>query len=69
MPGSAKEIAAEIEFLNLLRATAEAVRIGERVDLCKLAVAEIERCDARLIALKRNAKRCGERKKKEQVAA
>lgn len=64
LPESAEQTQAEIEFYTLIRTQCETVRKGERVDLCKVAIRETERCEELLRALTRHAKRFGPKKLK-----
>lgn len=61
LPSTAPKTQAEIEFYTGIRAYCEAARVSERLEFCEPAVREIERCDARIAALKRNMKRFSRR--------
>lgn len=58
---SAEQTKAAIKVFTLLKAQLTAVRKGDRTDLAKVAIREIERCDQRLADLDRHLKRFGRR--------
>lgn len=58
---SAEETRAAIEVFTLMRTQLHSIRKGDRTDLAKMAIREIERCDEELALLDRHLKRYGRR--------
>lgn len=61
LPDSAEKTQAEIEFYNRLKSDCNALRIGERIEFCEVAVREMERCESRLDELKAHLRRFSRR--------
>lgn len=61
LPESAEETRAEIEVFKLMKAQLDATRKGDRTDLAKVALREVERCNEWLADLERHLKRFGRR--------
>lgn len=58
---SAEQTRAAIEVFTLMRTTLETVRRGDRKDLARVALLEVDRCDKELEQLERHLKRFGRR--------